>query len=292
MNGKNFSRRDERDIKTLISVIRERPKLFVISGAGISTASGIPDYRDRDAAWKRGQPIMHQAFIESEAVRQRYWARSLVGWRFFRSAQPNLCHRALYGLELAGYIEQLVTQNVDGLHQQSGSTRVIDLHGRIDTISCLGCRDDQPRSEFQSRLEQKNPDFAGLAAAVAPDGDADLETADFSEFVIPSCRLCGGSYMPKVVFYGGSVPRSRIARAYTHLSRSDAVLVLGSSLMTFSAYQFCREAMQRQVPVLAINQGRTRHDGSYLLKLELDCGAVLARVASELIGVIPEGESS
>ncbi|MCB1662904.1 MAG: NAD-dependent protein deacetylase [Pseudomonadales bacterium] len=282
MNKKIFSQQEKTDLKGLIRAILEHPKLFIISGAGISTDSGIPDYRDRDAAWKRNPPVMHQAFIESESVRKRYWARSLLGWRFFQKAKPNASHMALYELEVAGYVQQLVTQNVDGLHQQAGSTRVIDLHGRIDTVCCLGCGNDTPRTELQIRLEQENPSYTALAAAIAPDGDADLNESDFKDFMIPCCDLCGGVYMPKVVFYGGSVPKERIDLAYSHLHQSDALLVLGSSLMVYSAYQFCRYATQKQMPVLAINQGKTRHDGNFDIKLDGDCSSALVQMVSAL----------
>lgn len=271
-------------IKPLIDFIRKHPKLFVITGAGISTGSGIPDYRDRNGIWKRQPPIMHQDFVKSESVRKRYWARSLIGWRFFGRAQPNASHRALADLESGGYVQQLVTQNVDGLHQRAGSQRVINLHGCIDTIRCLSCSRNDPRSVFQSRLEQENPHYSSLAATVAPDGDADLEELDFKDFIVPSCIDCNGAYMPKVVFYGGSVPKGRIEQAYSHLEKSNAVLVLGSSLMVYSAYQFCRHASRANIPVVAINQGRTRHDGNYNIKLDQPCDLALKQISNQLLG--------
>lgn len=279
---KNFYPGQETEINQLVDIIREHPRLFVISGAGISTASGIPDYRDREGNWKRPPPIMHHDFIRSEQVRKRYWARSLAGWRFFRGAEPNVSHRALYEMEQRGYVQTLVTQNVDGLHQRAGSRSVIDLHGRIDTLACLGCRREERRDHFQQSLEQMNPSYLSMTAAIAPDGDADLEQVDFDDFTVPCCTQCGGVYMPKVVFYGGSVPKQRVATAYRELGRSDAVLVAGSSLMVYSAYQFCRHAVQTNIPVLAINQGRTRHDGNYRLKLEAPCEQVLERLAAAL----------
>lgn len=270
-------------IHSLIEFIKEHPKLFVITGAGISTGSGIPDYRDRNGNWKRQPPIMHQDFINSESVRKRYWARSLIGWRFFGSAKPNASHKLLADLESAGYIQLLVTQNVDGLHQRAGSKKVLDLHGRIDTIRCLDCSSNQPRSEFQSRLERENPHFSARTIAIAPDGDADLEEVDFSNFVIPGCTDCNGTYMPRVVFYGGSVPKDQIEQAYNELEKSSAVLVIGSSLMVYSAYQFCRHASRKNIPVVAINQGKTRHDGNYCIKVDMPCDSVLEQIAIELL---------
>lgn len=277
-----FIQKKNTEISRLIDVVRQNPRIFVISGAGISTDSGIPDYRDRKGEWKRQSPIMHQDFIASEMVRKRYWARSMVGWRFFSRAEPNVSHHVLYRLERAGYVQQVVTQNVDGLHQSAGSRRVIDLHGRVDRISCLACGRDESRSEYQSHLERLNPGYAMVTTRNAPDGDADLEKDDFSDLVIPSCGDCGGIYMPKVVFYGGLVPKQRVKLAYAHLNQSDAVLVLGSSLKAFSAYQFCRYASQRQMPVMAINQGWTRHDGNYWVKLDSPCGEALANIAHAL----------
>lgn len=213
-------------VSELAKRLRSKPRWLVLTGAGVSTDSGIPDYRDREGQWKRKQPIMHQAFIGDTLVRKRYWARSLVGWRFFGSAQPSKAHHRLADLEKAGWVQSLVTQNVDGLHQKAGSQRVIDLHGRISVVKCLQCGQRQKRADFQRDLEGGNPEFVALTAEIAPDGDADLDDLDFSVFQIPVCSDCGGTLMPDVVFYGGSVPRDIVQQAMGVLEEVDALLVV------------------------------------------------------------------
>src|SRR5271155_2565235 len=197
----------------LQSFIDRHRRLFVLTGAGCSTSSGIPDYRDGDGKWKRMPPVTYQAFMGDGATRQRYWARSLLGWRRFSRALPNDTHRALARLEAMGRIELLLTQNVDRLHQAAGSGRVIDLHGRIDRVRCMDCELRSPREDLQDKLVRLNPGWLGLDAAEAPDGDADLEDADFSSFAVPSCRRCGGVLKPDVGFFGESVPRDRVDAA-------------------------------------------------------------------------------
>src|SRR5271170_8020693 len=185
-------------------------RLFILTGAGCSASSGIPDYRDADGKWKRTQPVTYQAFIGAESTRRRYWARSMLGWRRFSRARPNVTHRALATLEEMGRSELLLTQNVDRLHQAAGSTRVIDLHGRLDLVRCMGCERRMPRAELQDEFERLNPSWIALDAADAPDGDADIESAEFSSFVVPPCRLCGGMLKPDVVFFGENVLRDRV----------------------------------------------------------------------------------
>ena len=255
--------------------VQAHPRLFVLTGAGVSTASGIPDYRDLEGGWKRPPPVTLQAFTGSATTRARYWARSLVGWRRFGAAQPNDTHRALAKLEGDGRIEVLLTQNVDGLHQRAGSRNVIDLHGRLDEVRCLGCERRMPRAQLQRELERRNPDWLSFEAADAPDGDADLDGLDFSAFDVPDCEHCGGRLKPDVVFFGESVPRERVERARRHLAVSDAMLVVGSSLMVFSGFRFAREAATLGKPVAAINLGRTRADDLLALKIEADCAGML-----------------
>ena len=266
----------------LASFVAAHPRLFVLTGAGLSTASGIPDYRDGDGAWKRAPPIQYREFVDDPSRRRRYWARSLLGWPAFRAAAPNAGHAALARLERSGHVAQLVTQNVDGLHQAAGSRRVIDLHGRLDTLRCLDCGHAGDRDAFQVDLVARNPAFAALRAAPAPDGDADLDAAEFDAFDVPGCPACGGLLKPDVVFYGEGVPRARVDAAFAALEAADAVLVAGSSLMVFSGFRFARTAAARGLPVAALNRGRTRADDLLALKLEADCGAVLAAVAARL----------
>lgn len=254
-------------------------RVFVLTGAGISTDSGIPDYRDADGAWKRSPPVTWQAFTADPATYRRYWARSFVGWPIFSVAEPSRSHHALAVLERSGRIAALVTQNVDGLHQRAGSSDVIDLHGRLDGVICLGCGDSQPRASLQPRLRELNPDWQPHAAAIAPDGDADIDTEAVMRFVPPHCPHCGGLLKPDVVFFGENVPRARYAQALDALHASDGVLAVGTSLMVYSGFRFVRMAHERGLPVALLNRGRTRADDLGGLKLDADCGAVLSAVS-------------
>jgi len=250
--------------------------LFVLTGAGCSTDSGIPDYRDENGDWKRARPVMFQAFVGDLHTRRRYWARSMVGWRRFGHAHPNDAHRALARLEQQGRTEVLVTQNVDGLHQSAGSTGVIDLHGRLDQVRCMGCERRSDRERMQCRLLELNPAWANLDARGAPDGDADLEQLDFSGFEIPACEDCGGLLKPDVVFFGESVPAQRVAAALQAVQTADAMLVIGSSLMVYSGYRFAQAASQAGKPIAAVNLGRTRADALLALRVNQPCVPALA----------------
>ncbi|MCC4603248.1 NAD-dependent protein deacetylase [Xanthomonas campestris] len=260
----------------LQAFIERHQRLFVLSGAGCSTDSGIPDYRDLQGGWKRPQPVTFQAFMGEVSTRQRYWARSLVGWPRFGLAKPNATHHALAALEARGQLELLLTQNVDRLHQAAGSQAVIDLHGRLDVVRCMGCERRMPRTEFQRLLEQANPGWADLEAAQAPDGDADLDAVAFDSFVVPPCPACGAVLKPDVVFFGENVPRERVERAFAHLQAADAVLVVGSSLMVYSGFRFVQAAARNGVPIAALNFGRTRADALLSLKVERSCADALA----------------
>jgi NAD-dependent SIR2 family protein deacetylase len=256
--------------------IERHPRLFVLTGAGCSTDSGIPDYRDENGDWKRARPVMFQAFMGDAHTRRRYWARSLIGWRRFGHARPNAAHRALARLGQQGRTEVLVTQNVDGLHQSAGSTDVIDLHGRLNQIRCMGCERRSDREELQRRLLDRNPEWGDLDARDAPDGDADLESLDFSTFTVPDCEECGGLLKPDVVFFGESVPRERVTAAMEAVGRADAVLVIGSSLMVYSGYRFAHAAAKAGKPIAAVNLGRTRADELLALKVNQACAPALA----------------
>jgi NAD-dependent SIR2 family protein deacetylase len=251
-------------------------RIFVLTGAGCSTGSGIPDYRDADGQWKRAQPVTYQAFMSQEATRRRYWARSLIGWWRIHEAKPNGAHRALARLEAMGRIELILTQNVDRLHQAAGSARVIDLHGRIDLVCCMDCGRRSPRDQLQDELSRLNGGWLDLDARQAPDGDADLDGADFSSFTVPSCSRCGGVLKPDVVFFGENVPRDRIDAASRHLAEADAMLIVGSSLMVYSGFRFVQRAASLGKPVAAVNLGRTRADALLTLKAEEACESALA----------------
>ncbi|RCS30883.1 NAD-dependent protein deacetylase [Rhodanobacter denitrificans] len=256
--------------------VEDHPRLFVLTGAGCSTDSGIPDYRDRDGHWKRPPPVNYSAFMHEPATRRRYWARSMVGWRRFGSALPNAAHHALAELERRGRVELLVTQNVDRLHQRAGSERVIDLHGRLDEVRCMGCDWRLARHAFQRLLVERNPAWAQLDATDAPDGDADLEGHDFASFDVPPCPHCGGIVKPDVVFFGEAVPRERVDAAARAWQAADAVLVVGSSLMVYSGYRFVDAAARAGKPVAAVTLGRTRADALLTLKVDARCHEALA----------------
>jgi NAD-dependent SIR2 family protein deacetylase len=266
-------------VDSLREFIARHPRLFVLTGAGCSTDSGIPDYRDEAGAWKRAHPIMFRDFVADDRARKRYWARSLVGFRRLRTASPNEAHRALARLERNGRVAQLVTQNVDGLHQAAGSGQVIDLHGRIDVVRCLVCDRRVPRDELQMELTRRNPGFAVLDALEAPDGDADLDAVAFDAFDVPACDACGGLLKPDVVFFGEGVPAERVGRAMAAIDASDAMLVVGSSLMVYSGYRFVRAMAEARKPIAAINLGRTRADELLTLKVASPCADALRAIA-------------
>lgn len=268
-------------LQPLIDFVARYPRLLVITGAGCSTAAGIPDYRDENGTWKRKEPMRYQLFVGDALARRRYWARSMLGWRTMAHAQPTAAHHALAQLERAGRIELLVTQNVDGLHQAAGSAKVVDLHGRIDTVCCLGCGARSPRRALQEELMARNPAWLALDARSLPDGDADLEELDFAAFDVPDCPHCGDLLKPDVVFFGEGVPRERVAAVRDALAQADAVLVVGSSLMVYSGYRFVEEAVAAGKPVAAVNRGRTRADALLELKVEADVGAALKTLASD-----------
>jgi NAD-dependent SIR2 family protein deacetylase len=245
---------------TLDEFIHRHHRIAILTGAGASTDSGIPDYRDLEGEWKRSPPMTYQVFTGSEASRRRYWARSMIGWPMISGARPNQTHLALAELEDRGKSSLLITQNVDGLHQRAGNRNVIDLHGRLDRVVCLSCKALSDRAQFQHRLIALNPAWLEYAADRAPDGDADLDGKDFSAFRLPPCEICGGVLKPDVVFFGESVPRQRVDAAMAGLQRSDALLVVGSSLMVYSGFRFARTARDLGLPIASINLGRSRAD--------------------------------
>jgi NAD-dependent SIR2 family protein deacetylase len=269
----------ERGLDSLVRFASRHPRLLVLTGAGCSTGSGIPDYRDANGRWKHRRPVSFADFTASAAIRRRYWAGSLVGWPRVHAARPNAAHDALARLEARGRIPTLVTQNVDGLHQKAGSRRVIDLHGRLDVVECLGCGVTVDRADLQSLLVRWNPAFGGHAAAGAPDGDAGVELADHALLRVPDCPECGGVLKPGVVFFGESVPRHRVEAVLRALEAADALLVVGTSLMVWSGYRFCLAARALGRPIAAVNHGRTRADPLLDLRVADDCAAVLPRLA-------------
>jgi len=269
--------RDELDL-ALAKLLDDKPSLFVLSGAGCSTASGLGDYRDRAGQWKRRQPITGQVFLNDPLARARYWARSSVGWPMFSQAIPGMAHHALAALQASGNVRQLVTQNVDGLHQQAGHRDVLELHGSLSRATCVNCGIHRSRDDFQDELIGRNPWLASLDATYAPDGDADLELESPDAVDIPDCVRCGGLLKPAVVFFGENVPRETVDFAMAQLRESDALLVAGSSLMVYSGFRFCRAAAKRGQPIIIMTDGVTRADDIASLKLPGDCGTRLSRL--------------
>lgn len=265
----------------LISFVRQHPRLFVLTGAGISAPSGIPGYRDATGRWTRPAPVQLNEFLASEAVRRRYWLRSMVGYPQLARARPNPAHRALAALAGKGYLAALVTQNVDGLHQRAGSEAVIELHGTLARVTCRGCGAAWTRTALQAALERDNPSFAEATGMRSADGDADIER-DTAGFRVPACTLCDGMLKPDVVFFGEGVPAARVERARAALTVADALLVVGSSLMVWSGYRFCEWAHAAGKPIAAINPGLTRADHLFALKVEERCEVALPALVGAL----------
>jgi len=265
-----------------IAELRQRlaaGSVFVLTGAGVSTDSGIPDYRDERGAWKAREPIQYREFVASDAVRKRYWARSMLGFPLIAHAAPNAAHHAFAQLEGAGSLALLVTQNVDGLHHRAGSSNVVDLHGRLDRVRCLDCGAITARAALQSELMAQNPDFWDANAVVKPDGDAELTDVDYRRFEIVACSACGGMLKPHVVFFGENVPADRVTRAMAALEQAKLLLIAGTSLMVFSGFRFARAAARFGVPIAIVNRGVTRADELSALKIEGNVGEILRRAA-------------
>lgn len=264
------SARAASDLQQIAEVVGRCSRVLVISGAGLSTASGISDYRDQAGVWKRPRPVQHQAFVQHLHWRQRYWARSQLGYPAFAQAQPNDAHSALVELEQRGQVFAVITQNVDRLHQRAGQQRVLDLHGRLDRVRCLDCGRQLERNAVQDWLQRQNPWLNEARFTPAPDGDADIEL-DFSRVKIPHCPDCDGVLKPDVVFFGDAVPKVDVERGYRWVEQAQAVLVLGSSLMVYSSFRYVRKAHELGMPVMAINQGKTRADELFSHKADVDC---------------------
>jgi NAD-dependent SIR2 family protein deacetylase len=262
-------------VPPLREFVERHPRLCVLTGAGVSTSSGIPDYRDERGEWKRARPVEFRPFMTRPDVRQRYWARSMLGWPLVARAQPNAAHAALAKLEAAGLVRLLITQNVDRLHAAAGSRNVIDLHGRLDLVRCMQCERTMPRVELQRRLLADNSAWGDTEARAAPDGDVDIDMRDYTGFVVPPCAACGGILKPDVVFFGEPVPRERVTRSFEGIADADALLVVGTSLMVYSGYRFAEAAANAGKPIAAINLGRTRADHLFALKIGRPCDEAL-----------------
>ncbi len=258
--------------------------MLVLTGAGCSTGSGIPAYRDGNGQWRRRQPIFYQDFVRDLATRKRYWARSYFGWPLINKAGPNAGHQALARLQQGDRLHGLVTQNVDGLHQAAGHQDVVELHGGLARVRCMSCGHISDRNTLQLQLEQLNPGCTAEVHGINPDGDAELNDQAGQRFQIADCAHCGGVLKPDVVFFGESVPLSTSQAVGDQLDTCDALLIAGSSLVVWSGFRLAREATRRGLSVVAINQGRTRADDLLAFKVEQECGQVLAGLADQLAG--------
>jgi NAD-dependent SIR2 family protein deacetylase len=258
--------------------------VVVLSGAGLSTESGIPDYRGPNGSLQRHTPMAYQAFTRSAHDRRRYWARSHVGWRHIARSRPNDGHRAVAALQRSGLLSAVITQNVDGLHQAGGAADVIELHGSLDRVVCLDCREVTPREQLDRRLRAANPGFDAAVREVNPDGDVDLPESDVERFQPVACATCAGTLKPDVVFFGETVPPERVAQCYALVERAGTLLVLGSSLTVMSGHRFVLRAAKLGVPVAIVNQGVTRGDSFATAKVEAPLGRVLPELVRRLAG--------
>jgi NAD-dependent deacetylase sirtuin 4 len=268
------------ELEALASLCRGR-RVVVLSGAGCSTESGIPDYRGEGTRARARNPVRFDAYVHDAGARTRYWARAMIGWPRFRAAQPNSAHRALAALEHAGVVTTAITQNVDRLHQAAGSQQVIELHGALAEVRCLSCGRIESRDDLQARLEQLNPGWLAHEAALAPDGDADLETS-LTHFRTGDCRACAGLLKPNVVFFGEQVPQAIVDQAYACVAAAEVLLVVGSSLAVFSGLRFVKRAHAAGIPIAIVNVGPTRANELATLRIEARLGELLPRLTASL----------
>jgi NAD-dependent SIR2 family protein deacetylase len=269
-------------ITTELAELVGRGGVVVLTGAGISTESGIPDYRGETGRARNATPMTYQAFVADEAARQRYWARSFVGFRLMASAMPNDGHQAVATLQTLGLVDGIVTQNVDGLHQAAGARDVVELHGGLDRVVCLDCGARSPRARLDARLHEANPAFGAWASQVNPDGDVTLSDDVVAGFRTVGCAVCRGTLKPDVVFFGESVPRDRVQACFALVESARALLVLGSSLSVMSGRRFVLRAARCGIPVAIVNQGPTRGDEHATVRLDAPLGATLRGLTTAL----------
>ncbi|KAE9659504.1 NAD-dependent protein deacetylase [Pseudomonas sp. PB105] len=272
----------EDHLDTLLRAMAER-RFLVLTGAGISTSSGIPDYRDSEGVRRGKAPMMYQEFLATPQARRRYWARAMLGWPRVRIAEPNKAHLALATLQQRQQISGLITQNVDTLHDQAGSHDVIELHGSLHRVLCLDCQQRSERDVIQQLMEGQNPYLAGVDAVQAPDGDTLLDPAFEERFLVPSCPHCGGQRLkPDVVFFGENVAQDTAAKAMAAVEHAEGLLVVGSSLMAYSAFRLCKATVEQGKPVIAINLGKTRGDELLQVKIQASCERLLPLLVDRL----------
>ncbi len=270
-------------VQELASLMHNR-RTVVLSGAGISTESGIPDYRGPQGSLRTRAPIMYREFVQSAGARQRYWARSAAGWARVRNSKPNAGHEAIARLESLGIVCGVITQNVDRLHRAAGSRRVLELHGALAEARCMDCGRPEARESLQERLAAANPGWAFSVTEDAPDGDAEVSATAIAAFSVPVCRNCGGDMRPDVVFFGENVPAERVEAAGRMVDKADVLLVAGSSLTVFSGFRFVQRASAKAIPVAIINKGPTRGDSLASIRIDGLLSEVLPALAREAEG--------
>lgn len=270
------------DFDALVSLCRGR-RILALTGAGCSTESGIPDYRGEGTRTRARNPMRFDAYVADPQSRARYWARAVLGWPSFSAARPNRGHEALARLEHAGLVHAVITQNVDRLHHAAGSREVVELHGALAEVRCLACNAIEARNDLQARLLAQNPGWLTHEAALAPDGDADLDIS-LAEFRVVDCRVCAGVLKPNVVFFGEQVPAVIVEQSYALVDEAEVLLVLGSSLAVFSGLRFVRRAAARGMPIAIVTLGPTRGDSLATIKLEAPLGELLSRLAESVLG--------
>ncbi len=271
---------------TRLAGLMRGAQVLVLSGAGLSTESGIPDYRGPLSIQRRTRPIYYREFVDNPATRARYWARSAVGWPHVVSAQPNAGHEALARMERANVVIGVITQNVDSLHQKAGSRAVLELHGSLTDVVCLQCGAGEDRAALQERILSLNPHWASgpfRTALTEPDGDARVEPPSDGSFRVPECLHCGGILKPRVTFFGENVPPDRVGKAFALLARAEVLLVLGSSLAVYSGYRFVERAARESKPVAIINLGPCRGDPLATIRIEAILGEALPLLAAALL---------
>ncbi|XP_062593060.1 NAD-dependent protein lipoamidase sirtuin-4, mitochondrial-like [Saccostrea cucullata] len=269
------------DVQILSEFIDKGRNILVMTGAGISTESGIPDYRSQGVglyATSKSRPVIYQDFVKSEKVRQRYWARNFIGWPMFSSVQPNISHKFLKKLEDLGKVCWLVTQNVDALHYKAGSTKLTELHGSTHRVACMRCDYKVPRSELQVMIETLNPTWRAFSNELAPDGDIQLSQEEIEGFQTPLCPKCSGPLKPEIIFFGDNVPKSTVNFVFEKVQECDKVLVIGSSLEVYSGYRFALRASEMKKPISLLNIGPNRADKLADLKIDAKCSDVLKQV--------------
>lgn len=271
------------DLENLFESLRGR-RLVILTGAGVSTESGIPDYRSPESLARPRRPLHGPEFVRSAALRRRYWARSMVGWERFSSARPCPAHHAIAALERDGIADGVITQNVDRLHDAAGSKAVTELHGALAETVCLECGAIEARSSLQTRLVALNPAWRAGRMTYAPDGDADIPEAELETFVTPGCLACGGVIKPNVVFFGHNVPRPIVDEAFARIDRSEALLVAGTSLAVFSGYRFLLRAAERKIPIAIVNRGPVRGEERARIKVDASTSETLTALATRLAG--------